>query len=130
MDFSIPESLPSVLAAVREVLEREIHPLESSLLARPFSDLLPALAAVRKGVKARGLWAPQLPGDLGGMGLSLVEFALLGEVLGRSPLGHYAFNCQAPDAGNMELLREFATDAQKQRWLIPLARGDIRSCFA
>jgi alkylation response protein AidB-like acyl-CoA dehydrogenase len=130
MDFSIPESLPSVLAAAREVLEHEVYPLESSLLARPFSELLPALAAVREAVRARGLWAPQLPGDLGGMGLSLVEFALLGEVLGRSPLGHYAFNCQAPDAGNMELLREFATDAQKQRWLMPLARGDVRSCFA
>jgi alkylation response protein AidB-like acyl-CoA dehydrogenase len=130
MDFSIPEPLQSVLAAVGDVLEREIDPLESSLLSRPFSELLPALASVRERVKARGLWAPQLPRDLGGMGLNLVEFALVGEVLGRSPLGHYAFNGQAPDAGNMELLREFATDAQKARWLIPLARGEIRSCFA
>jgi alkylation response protein AidB-like acyl-CoA dehydrogenase len=64
------------------------------------------------------------------MGLGLLEFALVGEELGRSPLGHYAFNCQAPDAGNLELLREFATEAQQQRWLIPLARGEIRSCFA
>ena len=64
------------------------------------------------------------------MGLSLLEFALVGEELGRSPLGHYAFNCQAPDAGNMELLREFGTEAQQDRWLMPLARGEIRSCFA
>ncbi len=130
MDFSIPERLASVLAAAREVVERELYPLESGLLTRPFSELLPALAAVREGVKARGLWGPQIPRDLGGMGLSLVEFALVGEVLGRSPLGHYAFNAQAPDAGNMELLREFASEAQKERWLKPLARGDIRSCFA
>ena len=48
------------------------------------------------------------------MGLSLLEFALVGEELGRSPLGHYVFNCQAPDAGNMELLREFGTEDQKR----------------
>src|SRR5262245_21320611 len=130
MDFSIPASLASVLATVREVLEREVYPLESSLLARPFSELLPALAAVREGVKARGLWAPQLPRELGGMGLSLVEFALVGEVLGRSPLGHYAFNCQAPDAGNMEILMKYGTDEQKERWLVPLVAGEIRSCFS
>jgi acyl-CoA dehydrogenase len=88
------------------------------------------LAAVRDEVKARGLWAPQLPRDLGGMGLSLLEFALVAEELGRSPLGNYAFNCQAPDAGNMELLREFGTAAHRERWLLPLARGEVRSCFA
>jgi alkylation response protein AidB-like acyl-CoA dehydrogenase len=64
------------------------------------------------------------------MGLGLVELALVGERLGRSPLGHYAVNAQAPDAGNLELLQAFATDAQKERWLLPLARGEVRSCFA
>jgi len=130
MDFSIPESLQSVLSAVRELLERAVLPLEPRLGSGPFAELVPPLAAVRDEVKARGLWVPQLPRSLGGMGLSLLEFAFVAEELGHSPLGHYAFNCQAPDAGNMELLRGFGTDDQQERWLIPLARGDIRSCFA
>ena len=54
------------------------------------------------------------------MGLNCVEYALVGEELGRSPLGHYVFNAQAPDAGNMEILREFGTPAQRERWLAPL----------
>ena len=64
------------------------------------------------------------------MGLTLMEHARVSEELGRSPLGHYVFGCQAPDAGNMELLISFGTDEQKKQWLAPLAAGDIRSCFA
>ena len=64
------------------------------------------------------------------MGLNCVEYALVGEELGSSPLGHYVFNAQAPDAGNMEILREFGTPAQQERWLAPLVAGEIRSCFA
>jgi alkylation response protein AidB-like acyl-CoA dehydrogenase len=130
MDFSIAEPMQTILAAIRELLERAVYPLESALGSRPFAELLPALAAVRQEVKTRGLWTPQLPRSYGGMGLSLLEFALVGEELGRSPLGHFAFNCQAPDAGNMELLREFGTEMQQERWLMPLVRGEIRSCFA
>jgi acyl-CoA dehydrogenase len=130
MDYSIPESLQPILVAIRSIVERSLLPLEPRLGTAPFVELVPALSSVRDEVKERGLWAPQLPRSLGGMGLSLLEFALIGEELGRSPLGHYAFNAQAPDAGNIELLREFATESQKERWLTPLARGDIRSCFA
>jgi alkylation response protein AidB-like acyl-CoA dehydrogenase len=130
VDFSIPEQARAVLAVIREILEREVYPLEPVLESKPFAALVPALAVVRQEVKARGLWAPQLPVSLGGMGLSLVECALVGEELGKSPLGHYAFNCQAPDAGNMELLRAFGTAMQREQWLAPLARGEIRSCFA
>jgi alkylation response protein AidB-like acyl-CoA dehydrogenase len=130
VDFSIPDPLQTVLAETRDIVDRLVIPLESRLGRASFAELVPDLAAVRREVKARGLWAPQLPRELGGMGLSLLDFASVGEQLGRSPLGHYAFNCQAPDAGNMELLREFATDDQKERWLLPLARGEVRSCFA
>ena len=130
MDFSIPEPMQNLLATIRDLLEQDVCPLESRLGSRPFVELVPDLARVREHVKAKGLWAPQLPRSYGGMGLSLREFALVGEELGRSPLGHYAFNCQAPDAGNMELLQEFASGEQKERWLMPLVRGEIRSCFA
>nr|WP_231752970.1 acyl-CoA dehydrogenase family protein [Burkholderia sp. TSV86] len=64
------------------------------------------------------------------MGLSLLELVEVGEILGRSPLGHYAVNYQAPDTGNIEVLSEYATAEQKRRWLAPLLRGEIRSCFA
>jgi alkylation response protein AidB-like acyl-CoA dehydrogenase len=130
MDFSIPEKMLPILAAIRELMQREIYPLEPALGAAPFFELVPALSAIRQKVRAQGLWAPQLPRGYGGMGLSCLEHALVSEELGRSPLGHYAFNAQAPDAGNMEILREFGTDAQKERWLIPVASGEFRSCFA
>jgi alkylation response protein AidB-like acyl-CoA dehydrogenase len=81
-------------------------------------------------VKGLGLWAPQLPTRWGGLGLRLPEFARVSEELGRTPLGHYVFNCQAPDAGNLEILIEHGSAEQQARWLEPLARGDCRSCFA
>ena len=64
------------------------------------------------------------------MGLSLVEHALVSERLGRSPIAHYVFGAQAPDAGNLEILHKYGTAEQKATWLAPLARGEIRSCFA
>ena len=64
------------------------------------------------------------------MGLSVLEHGLVSEVVGRSPLGNYALNCQAPDAGNMEILAEYGTRAQRERFLDPLLAGETRSCFA
>jgi len=64
------------------------------------------------------------------MGLDLMEHAMVSEVLGRSPLGHYVFGCQAPDAGNIEILHKYGTEAQKEKYLLPLVAGEIRSCFS
>src|SRR5262249_37503327 len=115
---------------VRSFVEREVIPLEPALAAGPFAELAPELERVRASAKALGFWGPQLPAGLGGMGLGLVGLALGGGQPGRRPLGHYAVNAQAPDAGNMELLQASATPGQKVRWLEPLARGEIRSAFA
>jgi acyl-CoA dehydrogenase len=115
---------------IREFVDRHVIPLEPAFLGRPFPELLPVVNDLRAEVKAAGLWAPQLPAQLGGLGLRLPEFARVSEELGRSPLGHYLFNCQAPDAGNMEVLIECGSHEQKARWLEPLARGELRSCFA
>lgn len=115
---------------VRDFIEREVIPLEPEFLSRPFHELLPVMRAQRAKVKSLGLWAPHLPQQLGSLGLRLPEFARVSEELGRTPLGHYLFNCQAPDAGNMEVLMECGSPEQKARWLEPLARGDVRSCFA
>jgi alkylation response protein AidB-like acyl-CoA dehydrogenase len=129
MDFSIPDKVQKTLATIRDFMEREVYPLEAAA-GDSFKALLPELRQRRARVKELGLWAPQIPREHGGMGLSFMEHALVSEELGRSPFGHYVFNCQAPDAGNMEILMEFGTPAQKERWLAPLVRGEIRSCFS
>ena len=118
------------LAEFRAFLETHAFPLERELLSRPFNELLPRLTALRAEVKRLGLWAPHLPRVRGGLGLSLPEFAQVSAVLGESPIGHYLFNCNAPDIGNQELLLSHGSAEQKERWLGPLTRGEIRSCFA
>ena len=130
MDFSIPLPLQETLTKVRKFLSDEVYPLERDLLTRPFRELLPALAAKRDRVREMGLFAPQVPKENGGAGLGFMEHAMLSEELGRTPLGHFVFNCQAPDAGNMEILNEFGTPEQKETWLKPLIAGKIRSCFS
>ncbi len=130
MTHNVDDSLAPLLARVREFISAEVLPLEREFLTRPFRELLPALTEKRARVKALGLWTPQLPKEYGGMGLKLTEFARVSEELGRTPLGHYLFNCQAPDAGNMEVLSTHATPAQRELYLLPLARGEVRSCFS
>lgn len=130
MDFSVPDTLRSLLSTIRQFMEREVHPLEPKLATHPFRDLVPELRRRRDMVKELGLFVPQVPKEYGGAGLGFMEHALVSEELGRSPLGHYTFNCQAPDAGNMEILIEFGTKEQKERWLKPLVAGNIRSCFS
>jgi len=124
------EEARKITARIREYVDTTVLPLERDFLNRPFRELLPGMPEQRAKVRALGLWAPQLPAAWGGLGLSLPEFAHVAEELGRTPLGHYLFNCQAPDAGNMEVLMECGTPEQQARWLGPLARGEVRSCFA
>lgn len=130
MDFSISEEMQYLLANIEELVTREVYPLERDFLAQGFYATEPALNAVRRKVKEMGLWAPQIPRELGGVGLTLLEHALVSQALGKSPIGHYVFGCQAPDAGNIEILHKYGTDAQKRAYLEPLAAGDIRSCFS
>lgn len=113
---------------VREFVGAEVLPLEPTFLKHGFNAVLPELKQVRQKVRARGWWLPALHHPEG-MGLSLCEFARWSEELGRSPLGHYAFNAQAPDIGNMEVLLRHGTPEQQERFLKPLARGEIRSSF-
>jgi acyl-CoA dehydrogenase len=129
MDFSLSPKVASIQKLVREFMEGEVLPLEQALLHEGFTVLLPVLQEKRERAKQTGLWAAHVPESYGGAGLSLTEFAHMSEELGRSPLGHYLFNCQAPDVGNMEILMEHGTPEQQERFLLPLVRGDIRSCF-
>jgi acyl-CoA dehydrogenase len=130
MDFGIPDHMQSVIRVLRDFMQKEVIPMERDFLGAPFSDMLPVLEKSREKARETGLWAPHIPKEYGGQGFSLLEFAHISEALGQSPLGHLVFNCQAPDAGNMEILMQHGTDAQKERFLLPLIRGEIRSCFA
>ena len=130
MDFSLSDRVLGFRGLVREFMRKEVHPLEPRLRREGFAALLPQLRRVREKARETGLFAAHLPKEYGGAHLPLTEFAHLSEELGRSPLGHYAFNVQAPDIGNMELILEHGTAEQKARWLEPLARGEIRSCFS
>jgi acyl-CoA dehydrogenase len=129
MDFSESPKVRALCGLVREFVEAEILPLEPGLRHGGFSALMPTLEEARRKARATGLFAAHVPEAYGGAGLSLVEFAHMSEELGRSPLGHYVFNVQAPDVGNMEILMAHGSPEQKERFLLPLVRGEIRSCF-
>ncbi len=130
MDFQISEKMQVILEMMNEFVDKELIPLEAEFLNREFVDLLPVLAEKRSMVRQMELWAPNHPRELGGMGLDLVEHGLVSEVLGRTPIGHYVFNCQAPDAGNIEILHKHGTESQQGQYLRPLVDGRIRSCFS
>ena len=117
MAFIPTDRAKSVVLGVQKFLDERVIPLEPMLVREGFVAMLPKLAELRAEAKARNLWAPFLPESLGGLGLTLVEYAYVSEALGRSPIAHYTLNCQAPDVGNMELLNAFGTDEQKERWL-------------
>jgi acyl-CoA dehydrogenase len=130
MDFSVSDRVLGFQGLVREFMRKEVHPLEPRLRREGFAALLPQLRKAREKARETGLFAAHLPPEYGGAHLPLTEFAHLSEELGKSPLGHYVFNVQAPDIGNMELILEHGSAEQKERWLGPLARGEIRSCFS
>src|SRR5690242_832553 len=88
------------------------------------------LRTLQDEVRDAGLWAPHMPPEAGGTGTGFLDYAYLNEQIGRSVWGQLVFGCQAPDAGNAEILHLFGTDEQKERWLRPLVAGQIRSFFS
>ena len=121
--------MENYLDRINEVVEEDIIPLEEDFLLRGFLSVLPKLNECREKVKKLELWTPYLSKKHGGMGLSLLEFVSVSELLGKSLLGHYCFNSQAPDIGNIELLKDHASSELKNKFLSPLISGEIRSCF-
>jgi acyl-CoA dehydrogenase len=85
---------------------------------------------LKEEARSRGLWNLFHPDPEYGPGLTYTEYAPLAEISGRSHIGPEAINCAAPDTGNMEVLTQFGTPEQKERWLRPLLDGEIRSAFA
>ena len=124
------DKLKKWLPAYKAFVQQELHPLDLALTALPFRETEKILQQKRQLAKDAKLWAPFLSVKHGGKGLTLTEFAQVSEWMGTSPFGHYVFNCQAPDIGNMELLHRHATKAQQRQFLEPLMAGEIRSCFS
>ncbi len=123
-------TLLDLVSRYQAFLKEFIYPIEKEIIYGSFKSHLPKLRELRALAKSKGLFTPHLSVDEGGLGLSLPEFARISEVLGTSPLGHYVFNCNAPDIGNMELMHAFASPFLKETFLKPLQRGEIRSCFS
>jgi acyl-CoA dehydrogenase len=110
----------------RAFMEAHVYPNEALLHA----DDEETIRDLRERAKADGLWAPHLPPEAGGTGSGFLHYAHLNEEIGRSSHAQLVFNCQAPDAGNGEILHLFGTDDQKERFLRPLVEGTARSFFS
>jgi acyl-CoA dehydrogenase len=115
--------------AYRAFMEQHVYAAEPTL-AREDEAADELTRELRARAKAEGLWAPHLPPEAGGTGGGFLAYADLNEEIGRSLWAQLVFNCQAPDAGNGEILHLFGTDDQKERFLRPLVEGETRSFFS
>ena len=132
MDFSLPPEIDALRLKVRAFVAENILPLEADRSNYDAHEniRLEVLGPLREMAKAQGLWAPQMPKARGGLGLPMVGWAAFYEEANRSIFGPLAFNCSAPDDGNMNVLNKvLKTEAEKDRWLQPIVDGRIRSSF-
>lgn len=130
VDIFATDKLKKLIPKYKAFVEQELYPLEIAMVNIPFHEAEPILREKRQLAKQQKLWAPYLSKKEGGAGLSLTEFGQISEILGTTPFGHYTFNCQAPDIGNIELLHQHASAAIRKKFLGPLVNGEIRSCFS
>ncbi|CAM3206122.1 acyl-CoA dehydrogenase family protein [Tsukamurella hominis] len=137
MDFAYDAKTTELIGQVNDFMDSHVYPAEEtfhqqlgSLENRWAWDSAPVLHELRAEARSRGFWNFFLPGE-NGAGLTNLQYAPLAEISGRSlHLAPAVFNCAAPDTGNMEVLNEFGTAEQKEKWLTPLLNGEIRSAFA
>jgi acyl-CoA dehydrogenase len=136
MDFAFDAKTEEMRQAVAGFMDEFVYPHEAAFGEQLASsgdrwawDAVPVMRSNREEAKRRGLWNLFLPGE-DGAGLTNLQYAPLAELTGRSHIGPAAFNCAAPDTGNAEVLEMFGTPEQKERWLVPLLDGSIRSAFA
>ncbi|WP_135807119.1 acyl-CoA dehydrogenase family protein [Halorussus marinus] len=129
MEYDDPASGEAVADRVREFVDREVIPVEREHLGGP-PVTAETIESLREAAREYDVYAPQIPEEYGGLGLGFREALALFEEAGRSLLGAAAIRVDAPDEGNMHTLELVGTDDQKERWLGPLARGEIRSGFS
>jgi acyl-CoA dehydrogenase len=135
MNFDFSPKVQRLQVQLLDFMQREVYPAEK-VFERQLAEapsrwqVPPVMEALKERAKAEGLWNLFLPESEFGAGLTNLEYAPLCEIMGRSPIAPEAFNCSAPDTGNMETLVRYATPAQQEQWLKPLLAGEIRSSFA
>jgi acyl-CoA dehydrogenase len=138
MDLGISDKVRPLLAAVKTFIDEKVIPVDEEFLAEvatgdrwTLSDRQnEILDSLKSAAREQGLWNFWLTDSESGYGLSTVEYAHLAEETGRSHLAAEAFNCSAPDTGNMEVIERYGTAEQKEQWLEPLLNGEIRSAYA
>lgn len=130
MDFNIPPELEELRLKFREFVDTEIIPREKDFDHKLERMPEPVVKELRDKVKAAGLWVPHLPKEYGGLGLDMIGHCIVFSELGRSIIAPYMFNADAPDEGNMVLLSEAGTEAQKEKYLYSMIRGETHSTFA
>jgi acyl-CoA dehydrogenase len=135
MDFDFSPKVTELSSRVDEFMHEHVFPNEAAFFS--YLDqgesrwvIPPIMEDLKQKAREAGLWNLFLPESDYGAGLSNLEYAPLAELMGRSAIGSEVFNCSAPDSGNMEVIARYGSDAQKQEWLEPLLRGEIRSAFA
>lgn len=134
MEFAYSEKVQKLRERVSAFMDQYVYPAEP-VFQRQVAEgdrwqPTAIMEELKEKARSEGLWNLFLPESARGAGLTNLEYAPLAEIMGRSLLGPEPFNCSAPDTGNMEVLERYATEAQKQQWLEPLLRGEIRSAFA
>ena len=130
ISFDLPPVLADLRVRVRAFVDEHVIPNEAKILEEDRTKGRDTLNALRAKTKAEGLFVPHLPKEQGGLGLGIMGMCALFREMGRSPVGAACFNCDAPDQGNMDLLLRSASPAVREKWLGPLARGEITSGFA
>jgi acyl-CoA dehydrogenase len=137
MDFSPGPRVEELRERIRTFMDENLYPVEAEAMAALDDEVRPGVAypeiivEMREKAREQGLWNLFMPNEEYGIGLTNWEYGLLCEEMGHSPaVAPMAFNCAAPDTGNMEILHDHGTAEQKQRWLEPLLHGDSRSCFS
>lgn len=130
ISFDLPPELADLRSRVRAFVDDHVMPNEAKILEEDKTKKRDTLNALRERSRAAGLFVPHLPKEHGGLGLGIMGMCALFREMGRSPVGAACFNCDAPDQGNMDLLLRSAAPAVRERWLAPLARGEITSGFS
>lgn len=130
-DFSIAPHVQDIVSRVQIFMDEVVLPLEAHAYDDALEGLPPTrLEDAREKARAAGLWCPTMPPSLGGIGLKLTEIIPVFEAAGRSLIGPIAIGAAAPDEGNLHLLKMYASPEQRERYLKPLAAGEIFSAFA
>ncbi|MCY0893340.1 MAG: acyl-CoA dehydrogenase family protein [Acidibacillus sp.] len=136
MDFSYSDKVKRLQEKLNEFMNDYVYPNEQvydeqvNAHTNRFEAVPPIMEELKAKAKASGLWNLFLPDSEYGAGLTNVEYAPLCEIMGRSLIAPEVFNCNAPDTGNMEVLERYGSPMQKEKWLMPLLAGEIRSCFS